>query len=81
MDGKLKYSSEKNRDVKKKKLEINFSKKDFLLVLIFPSLVVLLTNEKFLNFVVEIVKLLLNRSFYYFYNRIFIFKEVNYGFR
>lgn len=82
MDGKLKYSSEKNKAMKKKKLEINFSKKDFLLVLIFPSLVVLLTSENFLEFVVEIVKLLLNRSFYYFCNnRIFIFKEVNYGFR
>lgn len=53
--------------------------KDFLIVLIFPSLVVLLTNETFLNFVVEIVKLILNRSFYYLCNnRIFVFKEVNY---
>lgn len=82
MDGKLNYSFEKNKNTKKRNLEIKFSKKDFLLVLIFPSLVILLTNESFLEFVVEIVKLLMNGSFYYFCNnRIFLFKEVNYGFR
>ena len=79
MDGKIKYSSEKSKTKKKKKFEISFSKEDFQLVLIFSSLVTLMTNEKFLKFVVEIVKLLLNRSFYYFYNnRIFVFKEVFY---
>lgn len=79
MDGKIKYSSEKSKKQSKRDFEISFSKKDFLMVLIFPSLVVLLTNETFLKFVVEIVKLLLNRSFYYFCNnRIFILYEVNY---
>lgn len=79
MDGKIKYSSEKSKKKSKRDFEISFSKKDFLIVLIFPSLVVLLTNETFLNFVVEIVKLILNRSFYYWCNnRIFVFKEVNY---
>ena len=79
MDGKIKYSSEKSKTKKKKKFEFSFSKEDFQLVLIFSSLVTLMTNEKFLKFVVEIVKLLLNRSFYYFYNnRIFVFKEVFY---
>lgn len=80
MDGKIKYSSEKNKALKKTKFEISFSKKDFLLVSIFPSLCVLCTNEKFLEFVVEIVKLILNRPFYYFCNnRFFVFKEVKYG--
>ena len=79
MDGKIKYSSEKSKTKKKKNFEISFSKEDFQLVLIFSSLVTLMTNENFLKFVVEIVKLLLNRSFYYFYNnRIFVFKEVFY---
>ena len=79
MDGKIKYSSEKSKTKKKKKFEISFSKEDFQLVLIFSSLVTLLTNENFLKFVVEIVKLLLNRSFYYFCNnRIFVYKEVFY---
>lgn len=79
MDGKIKYSSEKSKKKSKRDFEISFSKKDFLIVLIFQSLVVLLTNETFLNFVVEIVKLILNRSFYYLCNnRIFVFKEVNY---
>ena len=78
MDGKFKYLSEKNKTTKKRKIELNFSKNDFLLVLIFPSLVKLLTNDNFLEFVVEIVKLITNRSSYYFCNnRIFIFYEVN----
>lgn len=79
MDGKIKYSSKKNKIINEKKFEISFSKKDFLLVLIFHLLVRLLTNENFLEFVVKIVKLILNRSFYYYCNnRIFIFKEVDY---
>ena len=67
MDGKFKYLSEKNKTTKKRKIELNFSKNDFLLVLIFPSLVELLTNDNFLEFVVEIVKLIMNRPFYYFW--------------
>lgn len=79
MDGKIKYSSEKSKTKKKKNFEIRFSKEDFQSVLIFSSLVTLMTNENFLKFVVKIVKLLLNRSFYYFYNnRFFVFKEVFY---
>ncbi len=82
MDGKIKFSSEKSKKKRKRNFEISFSKEDFLIVLIFQSLVVLLTNENFLNFVVEIVKLILNRSIYYFCNnRIFLFEEVNYEFR
>ena len=74
MDGNIEYSSEKRKTTKKRKLIISFAKKDFLLVLILPSLVYLFTSDNFLKFVVEIVKLLLNRSFYYFgNNRIFVF--------
>lgn len=55
-------------------LKNTFSKKDFWLVLIAIELVKLFTNETFLKFVVEIVKLILNRPFYYFCNnRIFAF--------
>lgn len=77
MDGKFKLSYDKKK--KKFNLEFNFSKTDFIIVLIVNSLVVLLTNENFLRFVVEIVKLILNRSFYYFDNNsFFICKEFKY---
>lgn len=79
MNSRIKYSAEKNKSDKKTNFEFHFSKKDFLLVLIFHSLVKLLINESFLNFVVKIVKLLLNRPFYYFCNnRFFICREVSY---
>lgn len=79
MDGKIKYSSEKNKKHKKRKFEISYSKTDFLLVLLFQLLVKLLTNDNFLEFVVTIVELILNRLFYYFCdNRIFVFYEVKY---
>lgn len=80
MDGKIKYSSEKNKKQTKRKFEISYSKTDFLLVLLLQLLVKLLTNENFLEFVVTIVELILNRLFYYFCNnRIFVFYEVKYG--
>ena len=45
------------------------------------ELVKLFTNQTFLEFVVKIVELIMNGSFYYFCNnRIFIFYEVKYGF-
>lgn len=76
MDGKIKFLSENKKKRTKRLLEIKFSKKDFLLVLICPSLVALLTNENFLEFVVKIVKLITNRLFYYFSNnRIFCFSR------
>ena len=59
----------------------SFSKEDFLSVLIVIQLVKLFTNQTFLEFVVKIVELIMNGSFYYFCNnRIFIFYEVKYGF-
>lgn len=80
MRGFFKFSSEKSKSKTKRNLTIDFSKKDFLLVLIFPSLAYLLTNDTFLGFVVTIVKLIMNGSFYYFCNnRIFVFNEVKYG--
>lgn len=80
MDGRIKFSSEKNKNKKKNSFDFRFSKKDIFLVLVFPQLVKLLTNENFLEFVVKIVKILLNRSFYYFdNNRIFIFNGDSYG--
>lgn len=77
MDGKFKLSYNKKK--KKFDLEFNFSKTDFIIVLIVKSLVDLLTNENFLRFVVEIVKLILNGSFYYFINNsFFVCKEIKY---
>ena len=75
MNSRIKYSFEKDKKKKKRFFDIKITKKDFLLVLIFKALVSLLTNEKFLEFVVEIVKLIMNRSIYYLKNNSFFIYE------
>ena len=79
MDGKLKVIYENKNTKRKFSLSGNFSKKDFWTVLFSIELVRLLTNQSFLDFVVKIVEIIMNGSFYYFCNnRFFLFKEVNY---
>lgn len=72
-DGFIKFSSEKEKNGSKKiNFEIRFNKD--ILKIIFPgALVILLTNENFLRFVVNIVKIIMNGSFYYFLNNSFLF--------
>lgn len=79
MDNKNKVVYENKKTGRKFSFINSFSKKDFLLVLITIQLVKLFTNEKFLEFVVKIVELIMNGSFYYFCNnRIFVLYEVKY---
>ena len=82
MDNKNRVVYENKKTGRKFSFVNSFSKKDFLLVLIIIEMVKLFTNQTFLEFVVKIVEIIMNGSFYYFYNnRFFILKEVNYGFR
>lgn len=82
MDNKNRIIYKNRKTGKKFSIENSFSKEDFISVLIVVQLVKLFTNQTFLDFVVKIVKLIMNGSIYYFYsNRIFLFKEVNYGFK
>ncbi len=84
MDGKFKLFLGKNKKETGLKIELNFSKKDFLLAILAPNIVNLFSNEnflklfvKFLEFVVEIVKFIMNRPIYYFENdRFFLRREV-----
>ena len=80
-DGFIKFSSEKEKNGSKKiNFEIRFNKD--ILKIIFPSaLVILLTNENFLRFVVNIVKIIMNGSFYYFLNNSFFFCGGIYGYK
>lgn len=81
MDNKNRVVYENKKTGRKFSFVNSFSKKDFLLVLIIIELVKLFTNQTFLEFVVKIVELIMNGSFYYFYNnRIFVFYEVKYEF-
>ena len=82
MDNKNKVVYENKKTGRKFTFVNSFSKKDFLLVLIIIELVKLFTNQIFLDFVVKIVELIMNGSFYYYCNiRIFVFYEVQYEFR
>ena len=81
MDNKNRVVYENKKTGRKFSFVNSFSKKDFSLVLIIIELVKLFTNQTFLEFVVKIVELIMNGSFYYFCNnRIFVFYEVKYGF-
>lgn len=81
MDGKFKLFLGKNKKKTELKIELNFSKNDFLLAILAPNIVNLFSNEnflklfvKFLEFVVEIVKFIMNRPIYYFENDRFFFE-------
>lgn len=80
MDFKFKYLSKDKKKKKERQIELEYSNDKSYFEIFLNTLVVLLTSATFLGFVVKIVKIIMNGSFYYFCNnRIFIFKEVNYG--
>ena len=80
MDNKNRVVYENKKTGRKFSFVNSFFKKDFLLVIILIELVKFI-NQTFLEFVVKIVELIMNGSFYYFCNnRIFVFYEVKYGF-
>ena len=78
MDFKFKYLSKDKK--KERQIELEYSNDKSYFEIFLNAIVVLLTSATFLGFVVKIVKIIMNGSFYYFCNnRIFVFKEVNYG--
>ncbi len=82
MDLKFKYLSKDKKKKKERQIQLEYSNDISFSEIFLKAVVVLLTSATFLGFVVKIVKLIMNGSFYYFCNnRIFIFYEVNYGFR
>ena len=82
MDFKFKYLSKDKKKKKERQIELEYSNDKSNLETFLNAVVILLTSATFLGFVVKIVKFIMNGSFYYFYNnRFFVFKEVNYGFR
>ena len=82
MDLKFKYLSKDKKKKKERQIQLEYSNDITFSEIFLNAIVVLLTSATFLGFVVKIVKLIMNRSFYYFCNnRIFIFYEEDYGFR
>ena len=68
MDSNIKFTSVNKKKKTKRTFIMNFSKKDFFAILALE----VITNPPFLEFVVEIVKTILNRPFYYFDNNSFL---------
>jgi hypothetical protein len=81
MGVKLKYTSKDKIKQKEKKFEFEYSDESNNFVKILKLLVKLLTSSVFLRFVVEIVKLIMNGSFYYFLNNSFFFCGGIYGYK
>ena len=69
MDSNIKFTSVNKKKKTKRTFIMNFSKKDFFAILALE----VITNPSFLEFVVEIVKTILNRPFYYFDNNSFFY--------
>ena len=66
----VKFKFEKSKSTIKTNLDLSFFKVGVVYIVI-SAIEKLFTNQDFLNFVVEIVKLILNRSFYYLKNNRF----------
>lgn len=82
MDFKFKYLSKDKKKKKERHIELKYSNEKTSLEIFLNAVVMLLTSATFLGFVVKVVKFIMNGSFYYFYNnRFFVSKEVNYVFR
>lgn len=80
MDFKFKYLSKDKKKKKERQIELEYSNDKSYFEIFLNVIVVLLTSATFLGFVVKVVELIMNGSFYYCCNnRIFIFKEVCYG--
>lgn len=82
MDVKFKYTSKDKTKQKEKKLEFEYSNESSIFDKVLNLIAKLLTSSAFLKFVVDIVKLIMNGSFYYFCNNsFFVFRRENGGTR
>ena len=76
MDFKFRYLSKNEKKKKERQIKLEYSNDKSNLEIFLNVVAILLTSATFLRFVVKIVKIIMNGSFYYFCNnRIFIFKE------